>query len=162
METTERGAQMRLPSRNVRVFLYGNIAGIAGWWQYVVHNGMDQFALGSLQAFVAALASAYMMRKDDDKPGKMPRRGHRPNEMQAHLDAKRQERLRDRASSSVTRFDPPGLTPVGDVSPPTAIPREPRFPQMEARPMHQQQAWPQPNLEKTLPIPPINFGGDER
>ena len=155
---------MKLPSRNVRVFLYGNVAGIAGWWQYVVQNGMDQFALGSLQAFIGALAAAYMMRKDDDKPGSKPRIGPRPNEMQAHLDAKRQERARDRFSSSVTRFDPPGLTPVDDTSSPAAIPREPRFPQMEARPvpMHEPQAWPQPSLEKTLPIPPMHFGGDDR
>lgn len=150
----------RLPSRNVRVFLYGNIAGIAGWWQYVVEHGMDQFALGSLQTFVGALVAAYMMRKDDD-----PKQPPRKNPIEQHLEARRSSRPRPRRRPPQVSprgpeahreqvmgfmkqdgtfdpsgyddrdgtFDPPLTEPLRYGPPsPAPIPREPRFPSQEA------------------------------
>lgn len=139
------------------MFLYGNIAGIAGWWQYVAANGMDQFALTSLQAFVGALSAAYMMRKDDDKPGTRRKRpapeGQARRTIEQELAQKRQERMHDRFSSSATRFDPPGLTPLREEPAPAHTPREPRFPAVE--PMNPPSAWGAFEPDKTLPIPPM-------
>lgn len=156
MEAAEGSEKMRLPSRNVRVFIYGNLAGIAGWWQYVTSNGMDQFALGSLQAFIGALSAAYMMRHDDDKPARRTGKAQKmeTRNMEEELERKRQLRGRPMRHSDGAWADPSESfkneeSPLEPAFP--HIPREPRVP--ASRPMAAPSPWRPP--EETLPLPPL-------
>ena len=152
---------MTLPSRNVRVFIYGNLAGILGWAHYVAEHSMDQFALVSLQTFIGALTAAYMVRKDDEQPAGLPgalrtRRAITPKAaMEQVLTDKRRHRRAPQAAPSPFEETAQAL---GDLQPtPRPIAREPRFP---AVPMSEPSTWPMP-VEATVPMPPMRFY-DER
>lgn len=146
---------MTLPSRNVRVFIYGNLAGILGWAHYVAEHSMDQFALVSLQTFIGALAAAYMVRKDDDQPAGLPgalrtRRESNPEAaMKQALTDKRRHRRGPQAEPSPFEETAQAL---GELQPtPRPIPREPRFP---AVPMSEPSTWQMP-VEETVAMPPM-------